>query len=413
MSETADRLLVVDDSRASARLIASTMRGYNYDVIVAHSGQEALDVLSKETVDCVLLDMVMPGLSGEQTCQRIRLNPALKSLPVILVTGREGDFTTEGIDAGADDYVVKSHDLRPLAARVRAQLRRRRAEREGARIRHELHAQELETSRLRDALELASVRAALLADVEARNSDLARANAGLAAARVRVDRESRYKSAFLAMMSHELRTPMNSIVGFAALLLEQSLTPSQASFVEMIAASGDELRALVDQILEFTELEAAELVLDLETHSLEDVVAAIPGLVRPAAEARATVVELVTKPPLPAVRVDRLRLEQTLVSLVVNAIKFGPSGGSVKVTAFADDRHAVISIADQGPGIPAEQVPRILEGFDQLGPSLTKARGIGLGVARSKRIIELHGGVFELESTVGAGTTVTVRLPRS
>lgn len=110
------------------------MREQGYEVELAYSGTEALIVLARERIDCVLLDMVMPGMSGEDTCRAIRSDRAFSAVSVVIVTGREGDHTTATIDAGADDYAVKCSDLRPLAARVRAQLRRRMLERDNARL---------------------------------------------------------------------------------------------------------------------------------------------------------------------------------------------------------------------------------------------------------------------------------------
>ncbi len=406
------RLLVVDDSRASARLIASTLREYGYEVLLAHSGEEALAVLATEALDCVLLDMIMPGLSGEETCRRIRVDPALVGVPVIIVTGREGDFTTEGIDAGADDYVVKSRDLRPLAARVRAQLRRRQLERESARIREELHREHLDATKLRDALELAEVRSALLADVDAKNRDLARANQELEAARARAERESRYKSSFLTMMSHELRTPLNSVMGFASILAEETLTPRQKSYVEFLAEGASELRTLVDRVLEFTELDTGSLTLRREHLSVQAVADTVPALVRVLAEPRAARVHVVVEEGVSTVFADVRRLEQILVNLLSNAIKFSAEGSATTVRAAADDAHVVFTVQDEGVGIAHEELPRVLAGFDQVGASvLNKAKGIGIGLVSSKRLVELHGGTLSIASELGRGTQVTVRLP--
>lgn len=352
-------LLVVDDSRASARLIGTTLAARGYEILLAHSGEEALAVLAREHVDCVLLDMIMPGLSGEETCRRIRKIGALQGLPVIIVTGREGDFTSEGIDAGADDYVVKSSDLRPLAARVRAQLRRRALEKESARMREAEH-------------------------------------------------DSRFKSAFLAMMSHELRTPLNAVLGFTALLRDETLSATQKSYVDLVHDSAGDLRGLVDRILDFTSLDTATL--DRQSLTPD----AVLECLRPAVEALAAPRRMRVEydiGPTPPVFADARRLQEILVSIVSNAIKFGRDG-LVSVRIRSNNASVEFVVEDRGVGIAAEEILRILSGFDQVGTSvLRKAPGIGLGLLMSKRLVEMHGGSLGIASEKGVGTTVTVTIP--
>ncbi|MBI2395293.1 MAG: response regulator [Deltaproteobacteria bacterium] len=407
------RLLVVDDSRASLGLIASALRGYGYEVLTAQSGEEALAVLAREPVDCLVVDMMMPGLSGSETCARIRKDPSLRALPVIILTGRsDGDWTEEGIDAGADDYVVKSSDLRGLAARVRGQLRRRRAEQENARIREQLFDKELEANNMRTALEIASVRAALLADLERKNRELEEANRELEEARDRATRESRYKSNFLAMMSHELRTPLNSIVGFASILLDAGLPPDQRGHVETIAESGRDLTVMLERILEFAELAAGNTQLRREPYPIEFVIDALPMMLKPLADKRRVRVDYAVPEGLPVACIDIGRMKQVLFNLLTNAVQFSHEDSVVTLEARADEGHLVLDVRDRGIGIRAEDVPRILQGFDQLGASvLTKVQGIGLGLAFSKVLAELHGGSLSIDSEIGRGTTVTVRLP--
>jgi two-component system, NtrC family, sensor kinase len=354
-------LLVVDDSRASARFIARAMGERGYATVVAHSGEEALAALASTRIDCVLLDMIMPGMSGEDTCRAIRNDPALRSVSVIIVTGRDGDHTTATIDAGADDYVVKSSDLRPLGARVHAQLRRRALERENARI---------------ASLEL----------------------------------ESRRKTAFLAMIAHELRTPLNAVFGFSSLLAEESLTETQRLYVENIVGGATDLHRVVERLVEFSELDRGTLVLQRQPIDVPSIVHTVERALSPLAAARGRRVDVEIDAGTPALIVDRARIVEVLIGLGSNAIKFSEDDVTLRARSCA--MGVAFAIEDRGAGIAKEDVARILSGFDQLdGSVLNKKPGLGLGVAASKRLIELHGGTLDIQSARGAGTIVTVTLP--
>jgi PAS domain S-box-containing protein len=156
------KVLAVDDSRAFLELLASEIRGDGYEVTLAGSGEDALALLAVEPVDCILLDLVMPGLSGPETCRRIRSSPAWKDIPLIFLSSRDDPETMiEAFNLGADDYILKSSSFEVVKARLRAQIRRKHADDEDRRIREELLAKEREAAEARAARELAETRAAL------------------------------------------------------------------------------------------------------------------------------------------------------------------------------------------------------------------------------------------------------------
>ncbi len=153
------RILTVDDSLTYLHEVSAQLREEGYDVVPARSGEEALELLSVQTVDCILLDLVMPGLSGQETCRRIKGSPAWRDIPLIMHTAlEEQDAMIEGINAGADDYIAKSSDLEVLRARVRAQLRRKQFEDENRNIREHLLQKELEVAAANSARKLAEAR---------------------------------------------------------------------------------------------------------------------------------------------------------------------------------------------------------------------------------------------------------------
>jgi len=171
------RILAVDDDAKYLQELAGQLRQEGYDVVVAHSGDEALNLLAVQPVDCILLDLVMPGLSGQETCMRIKSNPAVSEVPLLILTAWEDrDYLLDGINAGADDYLVKSSEYEVLGARVRAALRRKQFEDENRQVREQLVRHELQAADARAQRELAEVRAALLADLAGKNQELEEAN---------------------------------------------------------------------------------------------------------------------------------------------------------------------------------------------------------------------------------------------
>jgi PAS domain S-box-containing protein len=163
------KVLAVDDSPTFLHEVAGTLRDEGYEVVLAHSGEEALELVAVERVDCILLDLVMPGIGGEETCRRIKAAPVVRDVPLIMLTALEGrQPMIAALGAGADDYISKSSDVEVLSARVRAQLRRKQFEDENRRVREELLKTRLEAAEARAARELAESRA--MAELERRSS---------------------------------------------------------------------------------------------------------------------------------------------------------------------------------------------------------------------------------------------------
>ncbi|HYR09396.1 MAG TPA: PAS domain S-box protein [Longimicrobium sp.] len=225
------------------------------------------------------------------------------------------------------------------------------------------------------------------------------------------------KSDFLSRMSHELRTPMNSILGFGQLLQRYGLPPEQNRSVEHILRAGRHLLNLINEVLEIARIEANQQQLSLEPVHAATLLNEALALVRPMAEQRPVQLALYAPHRSDAfVRADQQRLMQVVLNLLSNAIKYNHPGGTVELLAQPVDAadgsaFLAIGVRDTGPGIPASRLGELFVAFSRLGAEGSGIEGTGLGLALSKRLVELMGGQLRVESTVGEGSTFWVELP--
>lgn len=246
--------------------------------------------------------------------------------------------------------------------------------------------------------------------------DLEQHQRDLQAARLAAERASAAKSDFLASMSHELRTPLNAVIGFSE-MIETELwgplgSPKYAEYARDIRDSGTHLLTLVNDILDLSKAESGKLVLQEEPLALADLGEACLRMVSDRAR-RHGVVLAGELPPL-TVLADGNRLRQVLLNLLTNAIKFTPEGGRVTLSgARGEAGELLLSVADTGVGIAPEDLPKVFEPFGQANNQTARSasQGTGLGVPISKRLIEAHGGRLDIDSEVGRGTEVILRLP--
>ena len=351
--------MAVDDDLKSLKLMEAIFAPQNYKLVTALNGESALALLRGGEVDLVLLDVMMPGLSGLDVLREIRRDRKLGATPVVLITGLEDrKDRLAGLLAGADDYVLKPFDREELLARIGAQVK------------------------------LVTLRKRLVAELTRSNQDLER---------------------FALIAAHDLRAPLQNISGFAALLADDfagKVGPEVEKHISVIIKSAERMRALIDALLAysrfglpgrpFSPVDCAEAC-DAAIFNLGAVIAAGAAAVKHG--------------PLPVVSGDKDLLVQLFQNLIGNGVKYhGKNPPKVSVGAERRGGEWVFSVKDNGIGIPPEQHERIFDMFTRLH-NWDEYPGTGIGLAACRRIVELHGGRIWAESDPGKGSVFYFSLP--
>jgi signal transduction histidine kinase len=225
---------------------------------------------------------------------------------------------------------------------------------------------------------------------------------------------SQHKSEFLANMSHELRTPLNAIIGFSEVLAQGmfgEINEKQTEYLQDILESGRHLLSLINDILDLSKIEAGRMDLELSEFDLPQAIQNALTLVRERALRRGIALHHAIDDRVAAIRSDERKVKQVLLNLLSNAIKFTPEGGRIEVRAASTDGMVEVSVTDTGVGIAPEDQEAVFEEFRQVGTADKKAEGTGLGLALSRKFVELHGGRIWVTSQVGVGSTFTFTLP--
>jgi cell cycle sensor histidine kinase DivJ len=235
-------------------------------------------------------------------------------------------------------------------------------------------------------------------------------------ARDAAEEASSAKSRFLANMSHELRTPLNAIIGFSEVMTHEMFGPvGSARYLEysrLIHESGGHLLELINGILDMSKIEAGKFELFEEMFDLEETAEIAIRFVKLQAERSGVALKLTVAHGARHAFADKRAVKQVLINLLTNGVKFTPRGGTVAVRAARAARGLEITVADTGVGISAQDMERLGKPFEQVeGEHVRSKEGTGLGLALVKALAQMHGGEAELQSTLGEGTTVTVRLP--
>jgi signal transduction histidine kinase len=353
-------VLIVDDDARNRAVVQACLEG-SCRLREARDGSECLEIIRTERVDLVILDVMMPGVDGFETCRRIKALAA-PFLPVLLLTALHNqEARNEGLTAGADDFLTKPIDRRELQLRVDAFIRLREQDRS-----------------LRQQKELIARQFDELHELQALKDDL------------------------IALIVHDLKNPLTAIAGFLELVLaRQDTPPSIRQHLETAGRAAGVMKGLLEQVLEVRRLEEAEVPLRRErvvvAEFLRDAARAVDG----AAGVRQVSVE-VEAPEALEFLLDPGLARRALDNLVGNALRFAPAGSSIHVRAAAAPGQLTFEITDRGPGVPDSTKVRLFRKFARVEDRGAARQGFGLGLYLVKLVAVAHGGnVFVRDNPCG------------
>ena len=424
---SAPRVLVVEDSPTQAQLLRLILESEGFAVELASDAQDALAQLAQSPVDIVVSDVLMPGLTGFELCQRIKGDPALCDLPVVLVTTlREPMEIVQALEAGADSFIRKPYEADALVSRLRSLLaqravvqretaftpRRRKEDDPRARgVTAVFNGKTVDVHANRE--QILRLLLGTFEDVVRANTSLREREEELSIAKGELEEAARMKDIFFATLSHELRTPLTAIVGWVHILKEGQSDPAVIQrAVETIERNLNVQNTLIADLLDVSRIVSGKLDLEMAPLDFPALVRASVDSARPTASAGGIDLEIDIGAVGSPVSGDPVRLQQVVTNLLTNSLKFTARGGKVTVGLSAKDSRATLTVRDTGSGIRAEALPFVFERFRQASIADTKAGGLGLGLAIVKHIVSLHQGtVVAASGGEGQGATFTVELP--
>lgn len=347
-----DRILIVDDYPNNVMILEDVL-GDDYTLATAASGEEALILAETFRPSLILLDIMMPGIDGYETCRRLRSSPSLRHTKIMMVSAKAMvTERLEGYEAGADDYITKPFDFEELREKVRVYLRLRSLE-----------------------------------ELDALKSDV------------------------LALLSHETSTPLNGILGPIEMLREEPdmELAEREQLLDIIYDSARNLHKLYTKVRRLSAMRAGKWEFGRETVELGAVIQAALDAVKPHIDKHQIEVKLIETVDM-SFELDVTQFQEAIVSILENAIQASPPAGCITIRTWQATNDVRMSIHDQGPGIDPAYLPHIFEPF--VKPDVRHhASGQGISLAIVHEIIKVHNGIIEVESTSVSGTTFTLGLP--
>lgn len=370
LASSPSEVLIVDDMATIRMTLQRHVRQLGHRVTLANDGAEALRLLHDNRFDLVLLDVVMPEMDGYAVLDRIKADPLLRGVPVVMISGIDDmESVVRCIEAGAEDYLAKPFQTALLHARIRASLERKH-------LWDELdnRFQQLQTSENR-------------------------------------------RDSLTHMIVHDLRTPLTSLLlGLQTVRVAGALNPVQQECLSLGISGGQALLSMVNDLLDISKLEAGQLTLDYADIDVPTLISKAEQQVAALIQDKALTLTIEVPPSLAPLHADGEKLSRVLINLLGNAIKFTNDGGRITMrVGYAETEESLVfAVEDTGEGIPPEAFLHIFEKFGQVRNSQAGHKmSTGLGLTFCKMVVEAHGGRIWVESSPGEGSTFRFTVPCS
>lgn len=371
MTAAKGTILIVDDVPTNLNVLMNLLETRGYRVLVATDGESAIEQAEYALPEMILLDVMMPGIDGFETCRRLKESEKTRDIPVIFMTALTDSVDkVHGFDIGAVDYVTKPLQHDEVIARVNTHLT--------------MHRQKQEIERL------------------------------LRQERIQYQKLTEIKDHILSTASHDLKNPLTTIM-MSVELLHRYVAPEDTRVhdkLDQIESSATYMRDLISNLLDLARLQTGHGTQKRETPLNELIESNVNQMSVPAAAKNIAL--QVRRPPRDLmIYCDPFQIGQVFQNLMSNAIKFTASGGTVQVGAAIHEKRVDISVADTGIGIPQQDIPRLFDEFYRVNSQQHRSiAGTGLGLSIVREIVHQHGGKVNVASAVGVGSTFTVSLPR-
>jgi two-component system sensor histidine kinase/response regulator len=356
------RILVVDDISKNLQVVGTILRNEGYHVMPATSGLQALERVSAQPPDLILLDLMMPEMDGLEVCSRLKAEPLTRQIPVIFLTAsNEMEHLMKGFEAGAVDYITKPFNAPELLARVRTHLELK-------------HARE----RLREMNE--------------------------------------EKNEFMGIAAHDLRNPLSAIQGYAEMIIEDAQSLAHRDLEgngQRIREAAKRMTEMVQNFLDANRIERGELKLNMAISDLSPLLQSVLETQSPHATAKGQIIQI-ELPPTPTLALADVSITlQVFENLVSNAVKYSPPGKKIFVRLKAETGVVRFEVEDQGPGLSKEDQKKLFGKFARLSAKPTGGEhSTGLGLSIVKRLVEAMNGKVWCESELGMGAKFIVTIPQ-
>ncbi|MFP4065094.1 MAG: response regulator [Bacteroidales bacterium] len=360
-------ILVVDDNKENLKVVSNFLKTEGYQIALAISAEDARKILTTNSIDLILLDVMMPGIDGFTFCRQLKNDPDFLEIPVIFLTAKtETSDLVEGFKAGGVDYITKPFQREELIARVNNHIALAHAKRQ-----------------VREQAE------------EIRKINLT-------------------KDRLYSVIAHDIKSPFSNISMLISSLAEGYLeagTEEYDEILQSINSSTQETYRLLENLLQWTRSQTGDLHQSPEPLNLGEIIESTCRLLHPQANKKQVNLECHGDKTL-IIKADRNMMQSILHNLISNAIKFTKEGGRVSVSTHREESQAVIRVKDNGVGIPKENLQKLFQDKGQLTTRGTSdEKGSGLGLLLVKNFVQKNNGSIEAESVVDEGSTFTVKFP--